>query len=37
MDKLKAEKDLSSYIGRILRDHFGRGPGSVLSHCPNPM
>ncbi|SFF01084.1 hypothetical protein SAMN05428981_11276 [Bacillus sp. OV194] len=22
MDKLKAAKDLSSYIGRILRDHL---------------
>ncbi|UZJ79289.1 Na-translocating system protein MpsC family protein [Fictibacillus sp. KU28468] len=36
MDKSKAEKDLSSYIGRILRDHFGRGPGSVFVTLSKP-
>ncbi|MCK6259080.1 DUF2294 domain-containing protein [Fictibacillus sp. KIGAM418] len=36
MDRLKAEKDLSSYIGRILRDHFGRGPGSVFVTLSEP-
>ncbi|WP_454131674.1 Na-translocating system protein MpsC family protein [Kitasatospora aureofaciens] len=24
------QRDLSSYIGRVLRDHFGKGPESVF-------
>jgi uncharacterized protein YbcI len=30
MGKTKLEKNISSYIGRLLREHFGRGPGNVI-------
>ncbi|RIW32696.1 DUF2294 family protein [Bacillus salacetis] len=30
MVKTNLEKNISSYIGRLLRDHFGRGPGNVI-------
>ena len=30
MEKTKAEKDISSYIGRMLRETFGRGPSHVI-------
>ncbi|WP_059170531.1 DUF2294 domain-containing protein [Bacillus sp. FJAT-27445] len=31
METLTLEKEVCGYIGRLLRDNFGRGPGSV--HC----
>jgi uncharacterized protein YbcI len=30
MVKTGLEKKISSYIGRLLREHFGRGPGNVI-------
>ena len=30
MSKTNLEKNISSYIGRLLREHFGRGPGNVV-------
>ncbi|WP_246188401.1 Na-translocating system protein MpsC family protein [Metabacillus lacus] len=30
------EKELGSYIGKILRDHFGKGPGSVFAAISYP-
>jgi uncharacterized protein YbcI len=30
------EKELSSYIGRLLRENFGRGPGSVFASITKP-
>lgn len=37
MDKTKLEKEISSYIGRLLREHFGRGPGSVFVSLSEPF
>ncbi|MEN2769072.1 Na-translocating system protein MpsC family protein (plasmid) [Ornithinibacillus sp. 16A2E] len=37
LDKQEAQKDLSSYIGRILRDNFGRGPESVFVSIKKPF
>ena len=36
MDLRKKEKELGSYIGRILREHFGKGPGSVFATISHP-
>ncbi|NKE07661.1 Na-translocating system protein MpsC family protein [Mesobacillus selenatarsenatis] len=36
MDLRNKEKDLGSYIGRILREHFGKGPGSVFATIAHP-
>ena len=36
MDLKKEEKALGSYIGRILREHFGKGPGSVFATISHP-
>ena len=36
MDKLMVEKEISSYIGRLLRENFGRGPGQVLTTLSSP-
>ncbi|WP_241680297.1 Na-translocating system protein MpsC family protein [Metabacillus mangrovi] len=30
------EKELGSYIGKLLRDHFGKGPGSVFAAISHP-
>ncbi|MBN9655248.1 DUF2294 family protein [Halobacillus sp. GSS1] len=30
MDKRSIQSDMSSYIGKLLRDHFGKGPSSVF-------
>ncbi|MDN4527694.1 Na-translocating system protein MpsC family protein [Fictibacillus fluitans] len=37
MDQVNVERELSSYIGRILRDHFGKGPGSVFVTVADPF
>ncbi len=31
-----SEKELSSYTGRVLREHFGKGPGSVYATITPP-
>ncbi|MGF2614216.1 DUF2294 family protein [Rossellomorea vietnamensis] len=36
MVKTNLEKTISSYIGRLLREHFGRGPGNVLCTVTGP-
>ncbi|WP_102261105.1 DUF2294 domain-containing protein [Mesobacillus jeotgali] len=36
MDLKNKEKELGSYIGRILREHFGKGPGSVFATISPP-
>ncbi|WP_394218130.1 DUF2294 domain-containing protein [Halobacillus trueperi] len=30
MDKRSIQSEMSSYIGKLLRDHFGKGPSSVF-------
>ena len=30
MDKQSIQSEMSSYIGKLLRDHFGKGPSSVF-------
>ncbi|RXZ01406.1 Na-translocating system protein MpsC family protein [Fictibacillus sp. S7] len=37
MEQANVEKELSSYIGRILRNHFGRGPGTVFVTVADPF
>lgn len=37
MNKLSVEKEISSYIGRLLRENFGRGPGHVLATWSHPF
>ncbi|WP_455660827.1 Na-translocating system protein MpsC family protein [Pradoshia sp.] len=37
MDKISAEKEISSYIGGLLRENFGRGPGHVLATLAYPF
>ena len=37
MDKTKLEKELSSYMGRLLRENFGRGPGGVFTVISPPF
>lgn len=37
MNKISAEKDISSFIGRLLRENFGRGPGQVLATLAYPF
>lgn len=37
MDQANVEKELSRYIGRILRNHFGRGPGTVFVTVADPF
>lgn len=36
MVKTNLEKTISSYIGRLLREHFGRGPGNVVCSVSGP-
>jgi uncharacterized protein YbcI len=36
MVKTNLEKNISSYIGRLLREHFGRGPGNVICTVSGP-
>lgn len=36
MEITKAEKDISSYIGRMLRETFGRGPSHVICTLSSP-
>lgn len=36
MDIKRKEKELGSFIGKILRDHFGKGPGSVFATISPP-
>ncbi|MGM0846777.1 MAG: DUF2294 domain-containing protein [Bacillota bacterium] len=36
MPKTTLEKTISSYIGRLLREHFGRGPGNVVCTVSGP-
>ncbi|WP_409252580.1 DUF2294 domain-containing protein [Bacillus sp. SCS-153A] len=36
MGKTNLEKNISSYIGRLLREHFGRGPGNVVCSVAGP-
>ncbi|WP_120191543.1 DUF2294 domain-containing protein [Sinobaca qinghaiensis] len=31
------QSQLASYIGKLLRDHFGKGPGSVFVSVKNPF
>ena len=37
MNKIAVEKDIGSYIGRLLRESFGRGPGHVLATLAYPF
>ncbi|WP_456272723.1 DUF2294 domain-containing protein [Bacillus sp. AK031] len=36
MEKTRFEKELSGFIGRLLREHFGRGPGNVICTAAGP-
>lgn len=36
MSKNSLEKNISSFIGRLLREHFGRGPGNVVCTVSGP-
>jgi uncharacterized protein YbcI len=36
MDLRKKEIELASYTGRLLREHFGKGPGSVFATISAP-
>ncbi|PLT27924.1 hypothetical protein CUU66_21475 [Peribacillus deserti] len=36
MEKQKKEKELGSFVGRLLREHFGKGPGAVYATISNP-
>ncbi|MCF6139219.1 Na-translocating system protein MpsC family protein [Pseudalkalibacillus berkeleyi] len=31
------QSDISSYVGKLLRDHFGKGPGSVYVSISDPF
>ncbi len=31
------QSDISSFVGKVLRDHFGKGPGSVYVSISNPF
>ena len=37
MEKTIAEKEISSYIGRMLRENFGRGPTHVICTISSPF
>jgi uncharacterized protein YbcI len=37
MDYTELEKEISGYIGRILRGNFGRGPGNVFCTISSPF
>jgi uncharacterized protein YbcI len=37
MDVLVLEKEISGYIGRLLRENFGRGPGNVFCTFSSPF
>ena len=37
MEKVIAEKEISSYIGRMLRENFGRGPTHVICTISSPF
>ncbi|PLR94852.1 Na-translocating system protein MpsC family protein [Bacillus sp. T33-2] len=36
MQNHKKEKELGSFVGRLLREHFGKGPGAVFATIANP-
>lgn len=37
-EELKTKQsDISSYVGKVLRDHFGKGPGSVYVSIADPF
>ncbi|WP_421382747.1 DUF2294 domain-containing protein [Bacillus salacetis] len=36
MVKNHLEKNISGYIGRLLREHFGKGPGNVICNVSGP-
>ncbi len=36
MELKQKEKELASFIGRLLREHFGKGPGSVYASIADP-
>ncbi|WP_404407068.1 Na-translocating system protein MpsC family protein [Jeotgalibacillus malaysiensis] len=36
MNIKKFEKDLGSFVGKLLRDHFGKGPGAVFATLAPP-
>ena len=37
MNKITFEKEIGSYIGRLLRENFGRGPGHVIATLAYPF
>ena len=37
MEKIIVEKEISSYIGRMLRENFGRGPTHVICSISSPF
>ncbi|WP_110928673.1 DUF2294 domain-containing protein [Bacillus massiliglaciei] len=37
MEKIIEEKDIGGYIGRLLRENFGRGPGNVICTFSHPF
>lgn len=37
MDFAELEKEISGYIGRLLRENFGRGPGNVFCTISSPF
>lgn len=37
MEVTLLEKEISGYIGRLLRENFGRGPGNVFCTISNPF
>ncbi|MED1205963.1 Na-translocating system protein MpsC family protein [Heyndrickxia acidicola] len=36
MELKRKEKELGSFIGRLLREHYGKGPGSVFATISHP-
>ncbi|MGP4059178.1 Na-translocating system protein MpsC family protein [Halobacillus sp. H74] len=36
MDKQSVQSEMSSYVGKLLRDHFGKGPSSVFVSLEDP-
>ncbi|QAS53290.1 Na-translocating system protein MpsC family protein [Halobacillus litoralis] len=36
MDKQSVQSEMSSYVGKLLRDHFGKGPSSVFVSLEAP-
>jgi uncharacterized protein YbcI len=37
MEVTMLEKEISGYIGKLLREHFGRGPGNVFCTISSPF